>query len=299
MEENKLSSTAVVKIDHNAVKEAQYDLPQSYGKTESFLLPKDPAWLFLFWDIAKSTYDFIMAERGADIFTASRSVIRVYDITDIANFNGLNAHSHFDIPVFLDAGSWYINVPKTGRVYVCDLGLIAPDGSFILLTRSNGIMSPPGRVSNLIDEKWMLVEGDYQKLLKMAGADMFGPGGASERLHHFLAQRWKMFEFEGGPSSHISSWSSHVLAQPSLEQTQEDEDIWLKADCELIVYGQASKNAKVTLAGKPLQLNPDGSFSLRYSLQEGEVNIPIRARHNTKEDKKRAITIKASRVKEG
>ena len=42
------SSTSVVKIDHNAVKEAQYDLPQTYGVTESYLLPKDPAWMFLF-----------------------------------------------------------------------------------------------------------------------------------------------------------------------------------------------------------------------------------------------------------
>ena len=296
--ENKFSSTAVVKMDHNAAKEAQYDLPQSYGKTQSFLLPKDPVWMFLFWDIINATYEYIMGERGADIFTKSRSVIRVHDITGVNNFDGGNSNSWFDIPVFLDAGSWYINAPQSGRRYICDIGIITPEGSFILLTRSNAVMLPAGHISDVVDEKWMLVEGDYQKLLKMSGADMFGTaGGASERLQHLLTQRWKMFNFEGVPSSHVSSWmSSHILAEQPVPA--EDDDIWLKADCELIVYGSASKNAKVTLDGKPLQLNPDGTFSLRYSLQEGEVVIPIRAQHNTKEDKKRAITIKAARQKE-
>ena len=107
-----------------------------------------------------------------------------------------------------------------------------------------------------------------------------------------------MFDFDINslPSSHISSWSSAALVRPEAEEN--DEDIWLKADCELIVYGQASKNAKVMLGTTPLKLNEDGTFSLRYSLQDGQVVIPIRAEHKTKAEKKRAITIKAQRQKE-
>ncbi|MDR1684583.1 MAG: hypothetical protein LBR90_03885, partial [Elusimicrobiota bacterium] len=121
----------------------------------------------------------------------------------------------------------------------------------------------------------------------------------SDKLQNFLAQRWKMFSFEGPASSHVSSWmSSHIPARQPDAQPTEDEDIWLKADCELIVYGQASKNAKVTIAGKPMSLNPDGSFSLRCSLQEGQVVIPIKARHYSKEGKTQAVTIKAQREKE-
>ncbi len=303
--ENNFSSTAVVKIDHEAVKDAQYDLPSSYGKTESFLLPKDPAWMFLFWDIVKDTFEYIKSEYGQDIFEKAKSIIRVYDITDVEGFNGSNAAASFDVPVVLDAGSWYINAGG-GRMYICDLGLVNTDGNFILLSRSNSTTLPTGKVSNVIDEKWMMVEGDYQKLLKMSGADIFGAGagslGASEKLQHVLSQRWKMYEYDINniPSSHISSWmSSGSFMRPAEEISSEtDEDIWLKADCELIVYGQASKNAKVFLDGKPLQLNADGSFSLRYSLQDGKVVIPITARHHSKEEKKRAITIRAQREKE-
>jgi len=298
MENNNFSSTTVIKIDHDSVKEAQYDLPQSYGKTESFLLPKDPAWMFLFWDIIKDTYEFIKSEHGQDIFGKSKSVIRVYDVTEVSDFNGTNAKSFFDIPVVFDAGSWYIHAPESGRRYICDLGIITPDNQFILLSRSNSTALPPGKMSDVIDEKWMMVEGEYQKLVKMSGAEMFG-SGSSSKLQHFLSQKWKMFEFETSnmPSSHVSSWmSSHVMPQEQL--AAEDEDIWLRADCELVVYGQASKNAKVTIGGKPVQLNGDGSFSFRCSLQDGQVVIPIKAQHYKKEEKQRAITIKAQREKE-
>ena len=297
--EEKLSSTAVIRINHGAQDKAQYDLPQSYGATESYLLPKDPNWMFLFWDIVKETYETIKDTYGYDIFEKAKSVIRVYDITGKDNFDGTNANSFFDIDVVLDARSWYINVLSAKR-YICDIGLITPEGRFILITRSNGTTLPPGRISSVVDEKWMMVEGDYQKILKMSGQGMFGTqGGTSEKLQHFFTHKWKMFEFDTNslPSSHISSWSSAALARPQAQE-ETDEDIWLKADCELIVYGQASKNAKVMLGDKPLKLNPDGTFSLRYSLQEGAVLIPIKAEHKTKAQKKRAITIKAQRQKE-
>lgn len=296
--DEKLSSTAVIRINHGEQDKTQYDLPQSYGTTESYLLPKDPNWMFLFWDIVRETYEYIKDTYGQDIFERAKSIIRVYDVTNKDNFDGTNANSFFDIDVVLDARSWYINAASARR-YICDLGLLTPDGRFILIARSNGTTLPPGRVSNIIDEKWMMVEGDYQKLLRMSGQDMFDrQGGSSEKLQHIFTHKWKMFDLDINslPSSHVSSWSSASLARSQAEET--DEDIWLKADCELIVYGQASKNAKVMLGENPLKLNEDGTFSLRYSLQEGHVVIPIRAEHKTKSEKKRAITIKAQRQKE-
>ena len=136
---------------------------------------------------------------------------------------------------------------------------------------------------------------EYEKILKMSGASMFGTG-ASEKLQHILAQRWRAFEIgrESNPSSHITSWmSSHTFAHPT---TATDEDIWLKAACEIIIYGQASKNADVYIKGEKIALNEDGSFSFRFPLSEGQVvDMPIKAQHKTKGEKQRFITIKAKR----
>ena len=113
----------------------------------------------------KSCLEQIKDKKGQNVFDNARTVIRVYDITG-QDFNGTNANSFFDVPVVLDARSWYLQVPS-GRTYICDIGAILPSGEFILLTRSNKTTVPTGQISNVIDEKWMMVEGEYEKILKM------------------------------------------------------------------------------------------------------------------------------------
>lgn len=287
MEKN-LSSAVFHRVQPTLPQETG-DIPSGYGTTESYLLPKDPAWMFLFWEITPATFDYVRGQYGQDTLNHSRTVIRLYDITGVNYFDGNNANTYYDMPVVFDAKSWYIHAPEAGRSYIADLGFITPNGQFILLTRTNVITLPPGKVSDIIDDQWMSVEGDFLKLLQLSGAEFIGLG-ASERLH-MTEQRWKLTELPGlGPSSNMSSWTSFALhAAPA-----EDEDIWLKADCEIIVYGSASPNAIVTINGKEIQLK-DGKFSFRQALPAGAVlDMPIHAR-NHKGDKHRDVHIKASR----
>ena len=285
MEKN-LSSGALVRNLQKDVR-AEADIPAGYGKTESYLLPKDPAWLFLFWEITAGTFDFIKGQYGEETLRNARTVIRLHDVTGVAMFDGNNSVCYYDMPVIFEARSWYINAPQSGRSYVADLGYITADGRFILVSRSNATALPPGRVSDIIDDKWMIVEGDFQKLLKLSGADYIGMG-ASERMQ-VVGQRWKLTELT--PSGAPSSWSSFTL---HLDKVQEDEDIWLKADCEIIIYGSASKNAIVSINGKDIELK-EGKFSIRQHLPAGSiVDLPIHAR-NAKGDKTRHINIKALR----
>ena len=281
-----LSSGAVVKpLVRDRQTEA--DVPSGYGKTESYLLPKDPAWMFLFWEITQSTLDFIRSQYNESVLKHARTIIRLHDVTDVAYFTGSNSVKYYDMPVIFEAKSWYINAPESGRAYIADLGYLTADGQFILVTRSNMTSVPPGKISNIIDDKWMIVEGDFQKLLKLSGADYIGLG-ASE-LMQVVGQRWKLTELttSGAPTS----WSSFAL---HLDKVQEDEDIWLNADCEIIIYGSASKNAIVTINGKQIELK-DGKFSIHQHLSAGDVvDLPIHAR-NAKGDKTRHIDIKALR----
>lgn len=287
METNLSSATLVRPVVKDP--QAEVDVPSGYGKTESYLLPKDPAWMFLFWEITPGTFDYLKSQYGEETLKNSRTIIRLHDVTDVAMFDGTNGIAFYDMPVIFEARSWYINVPKTGRSYIADLGYLTSDGRFILVSRSNLVGVPPGQVSNLIDDKWMIVEGDFQKLLKLSGADYIGRG--SSELMQVVGQRWKLTELT--PSGAPSSWSSFALHLDKV-QPEEDEDIWLEADCEIIIYGSASRNAIVSINGKDIQLK-DGKFSIRQHLPAGSVvDLPIRAR-NAKGDKTRQLTIKALR----
>ena len=292
MEKN-ISSAAFHQV-RPTVPQDQGDIPSGYGTTESYLLPKDPAWMFLFWEITAQTFDCVRAQSG-EVLDHSRTVIRLYDITGVNYFDGTNADAYYDMPVIFDAKSWYIHAPQAGRSYVADLGFVTPQGQFILLTRSNATTLPPGKVSDVIDDKWMSVEGDFIKLLQLCGADRIGMG-ASE-LMQVVDQRWRLTELAGAgnaPSSARSSWTSFALHTVPAPAPQEEEDIWLQADCEIIVYGSASPNAFVTINGKEIQLQ-NGKFSLRQALPAGAVlDLPIKA-SNKKGDKTRQVHIKAAR----
>ena len=50
---------------------------------------------------------------------------------------------------------------------------------------------------------------------------------------------------------------------------------WLVADAELIVYGATEPDATVTIGGKPIKLNPDGTFRFQMSFQDGMIDYPI------------------------
>ena len=50
---------------------------------------------------------------------------------------------------------------------------------------------------------------------------------------------------------------------------------WLVADAELIVYGATEPDATVTIGGRPIKLNEDGTFRFQMSFQDGLIDYPI------------------------
>jgi hypothetical protein len=52
---------------------------------------------------------------------------------------------------------------------------------------------------------------------------------------------------------------------------------WLVADAELIVYGATEPDANVTIGGRPIKLNSDGTFRFQMSFQDGLIDYPILA----------------------
>jgi hypothetical protein len=52
-------------------------------------------------------------------------------------------------------------------------------------------------------------------------------------------------------------------------------EFWLVADAELIIYGATEPDANLTIGGRPIKLNPDGTFRLQMSFQDGLLDFPI------------------------
>lgn len=77
----------------------------------------------------------------------------------------------------------------------------------------------------------------------------------------------------GNGMSGIGMMSGVGFSTPSIRPRQ----FWLVADAELIVYGATEPDAVVTIGGRPVQLNSDGTFRFQMSFQDGVIDFPILA----------------------
>jgi hypothetical protein len=55
------------------------------------------------------------------------------------------------------------------------------------------------------------------------------------------------------------------------------KDFWLWVKTELIIFGATEPDARVTLQGLPITLRSDGTFTARFALPDGEIELPVRA----------------------
>ena len=226
----------------------------SYGETGIVLLPRDPYWLFAYWEVTPASIEQAKKVLGND-FNSSKTILRVYEVTNII-FNGRNAHSSFDIILENLLRSWYINVPLSEKNWIVDIGILAPSGKYFLLSRSNAVATPADSISNTDYEEWMDSAESWKMYTTRAGANSKNRAGTCG----IYGAEDRAFE---ASSAGVSSLAGPVRFENKASA------FWLKAGTEIIVYGATEPDARVTINGNPVRLNADGSFSTRFALTDG------------------------------
>jgi hypothetical protein len=56
--------------------------------------------------------------------------------------------------------------------------------------------------------------------------------------------------------------------------SEQPRGFWFTVNAELIIYGATEPDAQVTLAGRPVRLRSDGTFSFRFALPDGQYELP-------------------------
>jgi len=67
------------------------------------------------------------------------------------------------------------------------------------------------------------------------------------------------------------------VTSPFGGQAQKPKGFWFSVNAELVIYGATDPDAKVTLGGHLIKLRPDGTFSFRFALPDGEYDLPAEA----------------------
>jgi len=232
--------------------ERPFELPAGYGDNRIVLMVRDPYWLYTYWEVNEQRRGEIRREIGDDLFNRAKEHLRVYDTGN---------WEYFDLEVG-GARNWYLKVPSPNRTYCVEIGWLTTDGRFIAAARSNFVTTPLDRMSDVIDEQWMIP--DWERLYALSGG--LGIGRGSEELREMMRMRLEQESASGWLFS-MGSPTYKVGPRP----------FWLVANCELIVYGATEPSATVTVQGRKIDLRDDGTFSLRFSLPDGLQTIPIEA----------------------
>jgi uncharacterized protein len=238
-------------------------MPDQYGIDRIALMARDPYWLHAYWEVTPTAVDRLRKKLG-DEWHGSRTVLRVYDYppdTPEAKATSDDGENRYDIDLPAGSNNWYINVGRPDRAYRAAVGVISRSGKFHAYARSNIVNTPRDSVSSVTDEEWAISPEAFNRLYELSSPERFGGGRASAELGMLLRERLR------------SDWASGMLASMGsgelLAQQQAPRGFWFVLDAELIVYGATEADATVTVQGKPVQLRPDGTFSLRFLLPDG------------------------------
>jgi len=275
-------------------------IPETYGLDRLVAMPKDPEWTHLYWELRPETIEAIKTEHAGEFPVLH---LRGFDTTDVM-FDGSNAPVSLDIEVAPYARSWYLRLPYQGRVYTFEYGHFASNGDWKGVLRSQPIGFHDG-MADVSSEEWISIgseelfrmaaglsdgEGIADLLKRLRDATSAGMGGAA------WLTSWGsgMGNVELAPSSFgLSSWQQAAAAGIGMSSwmtspmgsgttwggsspmgipgrpAKKEKDFWLWVETEIILYGATEPDAKVTLNGKHLQLNPDGTFRLQFPFPDG------------------------------
>ena len=255
----------------------EFRFPPGYGDNRIVLLARDPWWIFSYCEIRRDKEEEIVRKIDASGDTPQKSILRVYDVTDV-NFNGSNAHSFFDIDLKGLANNWYINVANAERAWVVEIGILSKKGAFFPLARSNMVKTPRFGMSDKLDAEWMMPEEEYWKMFGLSGG--FGVGKGSLEAREMFKKR-----LEEQVSSGAISSAASFYRKPA------ERKFWLVVNTELILYGATEPDAKVTVQGKDIKLSNDGTFTLRFALPDGKEVISVEAVSKDGKDKRRITPV--------
>ncbi|NQT18288.1 MAG: DUF4912 domain-containing protein [Planctomycetes bacterium] len=233
------------------------ELPQEYGHDRIALMVRDPYWVHAYWEITPETIDLANSELDGDHLN-SVSILRIYDVS-----SG-EALRRFDVELSGNATNWYINLGQPGGTFCVDIGILTPGNRFYTLARSNTVSMPPVGMSSVIDERWMSLQEDFERMYALSGG--FEVGASSAEMQKMIEKRLE----EEMASGALFSMMSPVYKR-------KERGFWFKVETELIVYGATEPDAAVTAQGKPVQLRPDGTFTLRFALPDGKQTIDLTA----------------------
>lgn len=243
---------------HKTPAEPASRLGHSWDKDRIITMVRDPFWLHVYWELSRSTLSRAQAALGQE-WHAAQPILRLMDVSSDETTPASEGHVR-DIVIHGGVNNWYIDVSRPEHSYRIDIGYLSRRGKFYVLARSNVVTTPKAGSSDMFDANWLGLERDCERIFHQSGGN--GHAGLHSALRELFEERLRR---------PMNSQSLKALGGTAFSLLRE---FHFEIDAELVVFGSTEPGAKLTLQGEPVQLRPDGSFSVRFALPDARQIIP-------------------------
>jgi hypothetical protein len=297
-----------------SVDEGLADLPGGYGESRIVLMPRDPQWAYAYWDIPMEHKEDLRRQGGArlalrfydvtdiDVNYQAPHSLQQYECDEMAR------DWYLPIPVsdrdyvaeigyLCNDGRWLVlarslpvHIPPVYPSDWIEDHFITVDWQADLRGKTLMTLKHPSQklVDNgnpIYDNIFALTESaEAQRVAGSLFGSMQHVAGsmAPERVvsSYVFPSGAGLWAVPGAIPGMVPNMSGLTMSGAGFSASAppiRPRKFWLIADAELIVYGATEPDATVTIGGKPIKLNPDGTFRFQMSFQDGNIDYPIMA----------------------
>jgi uncharacterized protein len=285
------------------------DLPSGYGESRIVLLPRDPQWAYAYWDIPVEHKNELRYHGGQQL------ALRIYDVTDInLEYQSPHSIQEYPIdemarewylPIPVSDRSYTIDIgyrcgdgrwlvlarsesvsipPVYPSDWIEDIFITVP-WEEELAGKTFVQLIPPSHKATAETDTADTSERNaiYDRIFGMAESteSLRIAGSLYGSMQHSPIESVSSFVFPSGvgmwalPTASGVNMSGVGMSGAGMEVGDRKRQFWLIADAELIVYGATEPDATVSIGGRQIKLNPDGTFRFQMSFQDGNIDYPI------------------------
>jgi hypothetical protein len=310
---------------------AESELPEAYGTRQLFLTARDPHWLYAHWDLTRAQlkkYNSLSAD-GHLVLRIYRGALEAGPLAEIH----VHPESrNWFVPVpdagakYLSALGYYDSARRWVALASSGATLTPPDSlsdettlRFATIPYDVPFAQLVSIVKSALREHLPLVEAMQQlraqgckglpapeqirhvwtsaqekALAEVVSMDQVrriwvGSLEITELVRRQLQQQ--ISSISAVPTSPVGGMASVSSPFGGLPRQR---GFWFNVNAELIIYGSTEPDAKVTIGDRQIKLRPDGSFSFRFALPDGEYSLPAAA-HSADGEETRQARLQFSR----
>ncbi len=244
-------------------KDLAYDANgNGHKKDRLVVMVRDSYWLHAYWELTRQSIERARVALGQH-WHGAKPVLRLSEITRDGTTNSGRKVLR-DIEIHGGVNNWYVDVDDPPKSFQLDIGYLGPDGKFLCLARSNAVSTPQCGSAAELDGNWAGVAADFDRIYAMSGG--YADKGGNSDLKELFEERLR--RPMGSPMVTRFGRGAQAIAcrQPEFD---------FHVDADLIVYGVTDPSAHVTLKGEPVRVQPDGSFTIRFSLPDRRQVLPV------------------------